>query len=154
MSPSFRPDRGAELDARVARYGLRVAARLAEQTENLPHDVLERLRVAREQAIERTRLARKATRSEAAPSVVVVASGSLALTGGPGEGGAWFKFAGWVPILLLLAGLLLIQDRYQREQVEAAAEIDAALLADDLPPSAYSDPGFSEFLKLPIGTAD
>jgi hypothetical protein len=153
MSPSFSPDRGAELDARVARYGLRVAARLAEQTEDLPHDILERLRVAREQAVERTRAAaRKAARSEA--SVVVGAGGSLALAGGPGEGGAWFKLAGWVPIVLLLAGLLLIQDRYQREQVEAAAEIDAALLADDLPPSAYSDPGFSEFLKLPIGTAD
>jgi hypothetical protein len=153
MSPSFSPDRGAELDARVARYGLRVAARLAEQTEDLPHDILERLRVAREQAVERTRAAaRKAARSEA--SVVVDAGASLALAGGPGEGGAWFKLAGWVPIVLLLAGLLLIQDRYQREQVEAAAEIDAALLADDLPPSAYSDPGFSEFLKLPIGTAD
>ena len=29
------------------------------------------------------------------------------------------------------------------------AEIDAALLADDLPPKAYSDAGFAEFLKTP-----
>jgi hypothetical protein len=27
------------------------------------------------------------------------------------------------------------------------AEVDAALLADDLPPAAYSDPGFVQFLK-------
>jgi hypothetical protein len=29
----------------------------------------------------------------------------------------------------------------------AAAEIDAQLLSDTLPPAAYSDPGFAEFLK-------
>ena len=30
-----------------------------------------------------------------------------------------------------------------------AAEIDALLLSDDLPPGAYADPGFVEFLKKP-----
>jgi hypothetical protein len=29
----------------------------------------------------------------------------------------------------------------------AAAEVDTALLADTLPPEAYRDPGFVEFLK-------
>lgn len=154
MNPTFSPDGGAELDARIARYGLRAAARLAEQTDTLPQDILERLRVAREQAVERSRAARKAARFRTAPSVVAGAGASLALAEGSGEGGGWFKFAGWVPICLLLAGLLLIQDRYQDEQVEAAAEIDAALLADDLPPSAYSDPGFNEFLKLPYASID
>ncbi len=27
------------------------------------------------------------------------------------------------------------------------AEVDAALLTDDLPPSAYADPGFLQYLK-------
>jgi hypothetical protein len=35
------------------------------------------------------------------------------------------------------------------QQIQAAAEVDAVLLADDLPPEAYADPGFGEFLKLP-----
>ena len=48
---------------------------------------------------------------------------------------------------LLLAGLLLIDRHYTQAQIEAAAEVDAALLADDLPPEAYRDPGFAEFLK-------
>ena len=39
----------------------------------------------------------------------------------------------------------------RRRQVVAAAEIDAALLTDDLPPDAYSDPGFAEFLRSPHG---
>jgi hypothetical protein len=39
-------------------------------------------------------------------------------------------------------------DRWSlREQVVAAAEFDAQLLADDLPPAAFSDPGFAEFLR-------
>jgi hypothetical protein len=32
-------------------------------------------------------------------------------------------------------------------QIEAAAEVDAAILTDDLPPEAYRDQGFVEFLK-------
>jgi len=28
------------------------------------------------------------------------------------------------------------------------AAVDAALLADDLPPSAYADPGFARFVEL------
>ena len=27
------------------------------------------------------------------------------------------------------------------------AEVDAALLTDDLPPAAYADPGFAQYLK-------
>ena len=34
-------------------------------------------------------------------------------------------------------------------EISTAAEIDAALLTDDLPPTAYSDAGFAEFLKTP-----
>jgi hypothetical protein len=43
----------------------------------------------------------------------------------------------------------LIQQWHARAQIDAAAEIDAALLSDSLPPSAYSDPGFAEFLNTP-----
>ena len=35
------------------------------------------------------------------------------------------------------------------EQIAAAAEIDADLLTDSVPPAAYNDPGFLEFLKSP-----
>jgi hypothetical protein len=51
---------------------------------------------------------------------------------------------------VLTAGLVLIERLNNHEQIYAAAEIDAVLLADELPPSAYSDPGFGEFLKLPV----
>ena len=37
----------------------------------------------------------------------------------------------------------------QDERVaQEMAQIDAALLTDDLPLAAYADPGFSQFLKI------
>ena len=32
-------------------------------------------------------------------------------------------------------------------QTSEVAEVDAAILTDDLPPAAYADPGFTQFLK-------
>jgi hypothetical protein len=37
-----------------------------------------------------------------------------------------------------------VQNEHRAHEV---AEVDAALLTDDLPPSAYADPGFIQFLK-------
>jgi len=44
---------------------------------------------------------------------------------------------------------VLIQQQAGLEQVHAAAEVDALILADDLPPDAYVDPGFAQFLREP-----
>jgi hypothetical protein len=150
-SPNFP---SAELDARVTRFGLRVAAGLTERSAALPHDVTERLRFAREQALARAaqaRAASTATVAKAAPSANVVQMGStLALSGGPRGGdrnGLWAKLVSALPLLLLLAGLLLMQQGQINEQIAAAAEVDTALLSDNLPPSAFSDPGFAEFLR-------
>ena len=57
--------------------------------------------------------------------------------------------ASLLPILALAAGLFLIQHLHTQAQIEAAAQIDVELLADDLPPEAYNDAGFVEFLKNP-----
>jgi hypothetical protein len=54
-----------------------------------------------------------------------------------------------LPLVLLVGGLVLIQERQYQQQIETAAEIDTALLSDNLPPDAYSDPGFVEFLRSP-----
>ena len=54
-----------------------------------------------------------------------------------------------LPLLALVGGLVLIQHSQTRAQIRTAAEVDAALLADDLPPAAYGDDGFVEFLKTP-----
>jgi hypothetical protein len=150
-SPQFSAP-SAELDARVTRFGLRIAAGLTESNAALPHDVTERLRFAREQALARATQARAAsTAKQTAPSANVVQMGAtLALGGGPRGGadnGLWAKLVSALPLLLLLGGLLLMQHSRYNEQIAAAAEVDTALLSDNLPPAAFSDPGFAEFLR-------
>ena len=54
-----------------------------------------------------------------------------------------------LPLVALVGGLVLIQEWQARTQVSVAAEVDEALLGDDLPINAYRDPGFAEFLKAP-----
>jgi hypothetical protein len=132
-------------DAQVleARFALRLVGGLNAQVRSLPPDVSERLRFAREQALARAREVRAA----AAVTPAGVSTSGVALLGSflP-----WLQRAASVlPLLLLLVGLLLIQQWQTRESVLAAAEIDAQLLADALPPDAYSDPGFAEFLRAP-----
>lgn len=142
------PDVSRSVEAMQARFALRITASLSElQAGNLGPDVDERLRFAREQALLRARAVRP-TRL-AAPAGVAQSGGTMAL--GPGDGSDvtpwWLRLGALVPLAVLLAGLVLIDSQYTRAQIEAAAELDAAILSDDLPPEAYRDQGFVEFLK-------
>ena len=53
-----------------------------------------------------------------------------------------------LPILALLAGLVAIDDRLDTKTAQDLARVDAALLVDDLPPAAYADAGFLQFLRV------
>jgi hypothetical protein len=121
-----------------ARFALRVTAALSER--GVEHDIDQRLRVAREMALRRARHV-----AVAAAQVQHVGRGSAALGGSPW----WLRLASMAPLLVLALGLMLIERIDSQEQIEAAAEIDAILLADELPPRAYSDPGFGEYLRQP-----
>ncbi|HEY2976800.1 MAG TPA: DUF3619 family protein [Burkholderiaceae bacterium] len=135
-----------DLDTLQARVGARIAAHLSEQAERTPQDVNERLRFAREQALQRARELRTAQ----APAVVQSGgSATLALGGFGSQSSWWVRLASVMPLIVLVAGLVLIQQVHERAQISAAAEVDAQILSDDLPPAAYSDPGFAEFLKTP-----
>ena len=145
---SFTPlSNTASQDALESRYALRVAARLSEAADAIGPDIAERLRFAREQALQRAAAARKAAAAPAALAAVDGAGGAATLAGGPSAW--WLRLASVLPLFALLAGLMLIERLHSNAQVSTAAEIDAALLADDLPPRAYSDAGFLEFLKTP-----
>ncbi len=129
------------------RFARRVSAALTEQQTAMPRrDIEERLRVAREQALGH---AREAKRSAPAPAVVSTTAGGAAILGGPSgrDSPWWLRLSSLLPLAVLLAGLFLIDHHYTQSQIAAAAEVDAAILADDLPPEAYRDPGFAEFLK-------
>ena len=149
MTPRFDlptpPGAGGRVahDALEARFGRRLAARLTESADALPHDVSERLRFARERALER---ARAATVASATPASRPASAG-----GSVGRPSFWWRLASVLPGILLVAGLVAIEMQHDDEVARTAADIDAALLSDDLPPTAYTDPGFAEFLKASGG---
>jgi hypothetical protein len=137
----YRP---AALEAMESRFARGIAACLTESAERVAPDVSERLRFAREKALESARTRRGDTLAQAAGRT---ASGAAVL--GFSRSRWWLRFASVLPLVALVGGLVLIQDRQTNSQISVAAEVDAALLGDDLPINAYRDPGFSEFLKAP-----
>jgi hypothetical protein len=128
------------------RYGLKAASYLSAGTTDLPYDISERLRAARAQAV----AARRIARVQAAPATAIAGSGAT-LAWGAEEGiSLWNRIGSVLPLIALVAGLLAINSLQTDKLVEELAEVDSALLTDDLPPDAYSDPGFVQFLKTSL----
>lgn len=127
-----------------ASFGKRIASRLDESAALLPHDINERLRIARTQALAR----RKVVKLEAASGVSV--TGGVGVLQGKDSPFGWWKnqFASWLPLIALLAGLIGIGVVQEDKLVLEIAEVDAELLIDELPPAAYTDPGFAQFLRV------
>ncbi len=109
----------------------------------LTHDISERLRAARVRAVAARRVS----------TVVVHANGSLAL-GGQDQLRPLGWLASLLPLLALIIGLVTIKHFQDENRAREVADIDTALLTDELPPAAYTDPGFLRFLKMPLDSAD
>jgi Protein of unknown function (DUF3619) len=130
-------------EQQMDRVGQLLARQLTLASSELPHDIAERLRIARQTALGQCRpLARSrwrgATQAHADGSLTAPADEGLNL---------WNILASAVPLMLLLAGLMTIQGVQQDNLTAEIAATDAALLTDELPPDAYTDPGFAQFLK-------
>lgn len=63
------------------------------------------------------------------------------------SGPAMSRLAVAVPILALVIGMGGVYQHEQQQQIAELAEIDAAVLADELPLTAYLDPGFNAYLE-------
>ncbi len=129
------------------QFGMRVAARLDSASLELSHDITERLRAARTRAVA----------ARMAPQTRLRTSSDMAVQNGVGllhfgdEGlNVWSRLASLMPLVTLVAGLAFIQHITDDDRANELAEVDSALLTDDLPPSAYADPGFLQFLKMPL----
>jgi hypothetical protein len=129
------------------QFGKRIAARLNSDTLDLPHDITERLRAARTRAV----AARLIPQTRVQFSQDVVHQNGTALLHFGDEGlNLWSRLASFFPLIALVSGLTLISTILDDDRANELAEIDAVLLTDDLPPSAYADPGFLQFLKTPV----
>lgn len=131
----------------IDRLGLRLAARLDKDMPDLSYDLSERLRASRMQAL-----------AVKKPDTLTVLTPELSLSGGQanltwGEEGdhLWSRLASFLPLIALIVGLMVIQSIQSENSAMEIAEVDSALLIDDLPPNAYTDPGFLQFLKTQQG---
>lgn len=120
------------------RFGRRVARELSAGIDELPHGVSERLRAARSQALAR----RKVVQARAMPAFFA-RSGGTATAGGRW----WTRVATAVPLVALVVGLVVISMVQDERRASELADVDAALLTDELPPAAYTDPGFLQYLR-------
>ncbi len=123
------------------RFGLRVAARLSDAADELSYEMSERLRAARARALSQRKVSVRTASS-------VTRSGAAAVLTFDGDHLSWWERVATVaPLLALVLGLVVINVIQNDKRANEIAEIDAALLTDDLPPAAYADPGFTQFLK-------
>ncbi len=125
------------------QLGLQFAQALTRHSGEFSPDVIERLRFARQQAM----AARKPEMAHVL-SGVRQSNGSLTLAGPPSEGlNVWNILGSAVPLIALVIGLITVTWISRENTVAELAAIDSALLVDELPPAAYTDPGFAQYLK-------
>ena len=121
------------------QFGRASAALLNEGAQVLPKNIKERLYAARMKAI-----------SVRKPEKVLVQKPVLAgITGNWsfGSNARWDSVSWIAPLVVLVFGLIAIAQWQDDSRINDIAEVDAALLSDDVPPDAYADSGFMAFLK-------
>jgi hypothetical protein len=131
----------------VDQFGQASAALLRQGTQSIPQNVKDRLYAARMKALslrkpEKVRLQKQ-----------VLAGSARNWTSGSNS--LW-DTVGWIaPLVVLVFGLIGIAQWQDDSRINDIAEVDAALLSDDVPPDAYADSGFMAFLKNgPLSESD
>ena len=115
---------------------------LNEQLDTLPDATTSRLAAARAAA-----LARKKADAPARVRHPVAARGFFGLDVGALFSGAGLgRIAVAVPLFALVAGLAGVYQHEQKQHIADLAELDAAVLSDELPLTAYLDDGFNAYL--------
>jgi len=128
-------------NVREVNFAYKVRHALNEQIDVLPASTVDRLASARKIALSR--------KKSDAPMRVLVTSRALAGHVGNfvSEPLSWFGRIGLVvPLIVLVVGLAGIIQYEQQQRIDETADIDAAMLTDDLPVVAYADHGFNGYL--------
>lgn len=125
-------------------FGRSVANNLTQSVDALPHDISERLKVARMQALNKRKVVQVQAQTAGAG---VVSGGTVALHPGGSGHGLWNWLGSLVPLAVLVLGLVAINLAQDVLRAHDIAEVDTELLTNDLPTAAYTDPGFAQYLR-------
>jgi hypothetical protein len=123
----------------VDQFGQASAALLRQSTQSIPQNIKDRLYASRMKALS----VRKPEKVRIQKQVLAGAARNWI----SGSNGIW-DTVGWIaPLMVLVFGLIGIAQWQDDSRINDIAEVDAALLSDDVPPDAYADNGFMAFLK-------
>ena len=123
----------------VDQFGQASATLLRQGAQSIPQNIKDRLYAARMKALSVRKLEKVRVQKH------VLAGSARNWT--TGSNGIW-DTVGWIaPLVVLVFGLIGIAQWQDDSRINDIAEVDAALLSDDVPPDAYADSGFMAFLK-------
>ena len=109
---------------------------LNENLESLPASTTERLAAARARALSRKKA--NAPARQRAGLARLASPFSLEWLG---------RTAVVLPLVFLVAGLAGVYQYHEQQRIAEIAELDAAVLSDELPLTAYLDHGFNAYLE-------
>jgi Protein of unknown function (DUF3619) len=138
------------LDHKENEFALKVRRALDESITTLPAASLDRLEGARRMAIARKKPEKVAVTAPAfTPALAGVGAGDLSgsfQASPPTRRGRFSRLALAWPLLALVVGLAGIAYWEDQQRTAELADIDAAMLSDNLPLNAYLDHGFNAYL--------
>mgnify|MGYP006269606063 FL=1 len=126
-------------ETQADHFGRTSAVLLQKGAQSLPMGFKERLHAARMKALS----VKKAEKVRLQKPVLAGISGNW----NSGSNGLWDTVGWMAPLAVLVFGLIGIAHWQDESRINDIAEVDAALLSDDVPPDAYADSGFLAFLK-------
>ena len=133
--------------SQVDQFGQTSAALLRQGTQSIPKNIKDLLYAARMKALS----VRKPEKIRAQRQVLAGAISNWT----SGSNGIWDSIVWIAPLVVLVFGLIGIAQWQDDSRINDIAEVDAALLSDDVPPDAYADSGFMAFLKNgPLAESD
>ena len=134
------------------RFTTSIRQALDESVVHLPLGVTHRLAQARLAALDR---AGKSTATRSAPASAASGTGRPARLDDRLPGKGWQLAAVALSISLLVAGMVFLGELDARRDASELAELEAAVLSDEVPIATYSDPGFGAYLlKTGFGPAE
>ncbi len=139
-------------ELRERRFVHAVHTALNESAGQLPPDVRDRLAAARRTAIAHKKA--EVPQTVRSPALALPGVGSMPLDVEGDAPSTARKVLGLLrrlgllwPAIALVAGLAGIYQWQQQQRVDELAEVDTAMMLDDLPLAAYADQGFHQYLN-------
>lgn len=129
------------MNTKELNFAYKIRHALNENADNLPASTLDKLASSRKLAVSRKKQG-SALRVFVSRTVMAGRAGAFF-----NEPFPWLGRLGVaIPLIAVAVGLTSIYNFEQQRRIDETAEIDAAVLSDELPLSAYVDNGFNAYL--------